>query len=311
VLILRRILINLMTLFCIVFVIDRVCGAVLKKIYFKQDHGYYYAMTYSITKMNCPMVIMGSSSARHHYISSEFQKAFNVPVYNTGSNGNYIFFYEAVLMCMLKRYTPKIIILDLLDDEFLKGSKSYDKLNVLLPYCDEYPEIRSIAYLKSPFEKYKLVSKIYPYNSIFFESLTGWLNVYNKRDSFAGFVPLYATWTKSIEKIKYDEPIDARKVQAYENFVNMCKKHGIRLYVFVSPSYGIYDKSNQSVEIAAEIAQKNGYLFHSYLNDPAFNNGILFKDIRHLNVKGAQLFTNLVIQEVKNQTLTPRSKGEE
>lgn len=297
-LVLRRILTNLVILFCVMFVIDRVCGNVLKKIYFKQDHGYYYAITYSLTKMTSPVVIMGSSRANHHYISSEFQKEFNMPVYNTGSDGNYIFFNEALLTCMLKRYNPKIIILDILDDEFLKGSRSYDKLNVLLPYVDEYPEIRSVAYLKSPFEKYKLVSKIYPYNSLLLESLTGWLNVHNKKDSLSGFVPLHGAWNQGPQTFKYDAPVDPRKVKAFENFINMCRTHGIRLYVFVSPSYGIYE-SNQTLEIAAGLAQKNGFLFHSYMNDPVFNNGNLFKDTRHLNVEGARLYTSLVLEDLK------------
>jgi len=299
-LVLRKILINLAILLCIVFIIDRVCGGVLKRIYLNQDHGYYYAITYAVTKMNSPVVIMGSSRANHHYIPSEFEKAFNTPVYNTGSDGNYIFFQEALLTCMLKRYTPKVIILDLVDDEFLKGKRSYDRLNLLLPYCKEYPEIKPIVYLKSPFEKYKTVSKIYPYNSLIVESLTGWLNLHNKRDSLSGFIPLYGTWNKDIQKMEYETTsVDVCKVQAFENFVNMCKKHGIRLYVFVSPSYGIYDESNQTIKIAAESAQKNGYFFHSYLNYPVFNDRNLFKDARHLNVEGARLYSNLVIEDLK------------
>ncbi|HEV8504657.1 MAG TPA: hypothetical protein VGQ53_04625 [Chitinophagaceae bacterium] len=298
-LILRKILVNLIILFCIIFIIDRVCGGILKGIYFKQDHGYYYALTYAITKMNSPMVIMGTSRAHHHYIPSELQKAFNMRAFNAGNDDSYIFFQEALLTCILKRYNPNIIILDLLDDEFLKGSVSYDKLNILLPYCEEYPEIEPLAYLKSPFEKYKAISKIYPYNSAVFEILTGWLNVHNKRDSLSGFVPLYGVWNKGIQKIKYDSSIDVCKVQAFESFVNMCKKHGIQLYVFVSPSYGIYDKSNRTLEIAAQLAQKNGYVFHSYLDYSIFNDPDLFNDPRHLNVKGARLFTNLVIEDLK------------
>ncbi len=298
-LILRKILVNLIILFCVIFVIDRVSGGILKKIYFKQDHGYYYAVTYAITKMNSPMVIMGSSRAHHHYIPSELQKSFNMPVSNAGNDDSYIFFQEALLTCMLKRYNPKIIILDLLDDEFLKGAVSYSKLNILLPYCEEYPEIKPIVSLKSPFEKFKVVSKIYPYNSVIFESLSGWLNIRHKRDSLSGFVPLYGVWNKGIQKIKRDGSIDVCKVQAFESFVNMCKEHGIRLYVFVSPSYGIYDTSNPTLEIAAQLAQKNDFVFHSYLNYSIFNNPNLFKDTRHLNIEGARLFTDLVIEDLK------------
>ena len=61
-----------------------------------------------------------------------------------------------MLKGVLKRYSPKIIILDIVNKEFQKNADSYEKISPLLPYYNSHPEIRSIVQLRSRYEKHKL-----------------------------------------------------------------------------------------------------------------------------------------------------------
>ncbi len=80
--------------------------------------------------------------------------------YNTGRDGKIIFYNYAVLKSILKRYTPKIAILDFNREEFSNDGESYDRLSSLFPYYYNHPEIRPILKLKNPLKKLKLFKNI-------------------------------------------------------------------------------------------------------------------------------------------------------
>ena len=58
-----------------------------------------------------------------------------------------------------------------------------------------------IVYLKSPFEKIKLISSVYPFNSLLISSITGSSDLHNKKGAEGdkkGYMPLYGVWKDSI-----------------------------------------------------------------------------------------------------------------
>ena len=166
-------LVKLFLFLIIVFLLDFATGSILKYLYYKQDSGLLYRTTYAIDSTKADVLIFGASRANHHYYPGAFEKRLHMSCYNAGRDGNDIFYHYAILQGVLKRYTPKIAILDFAREEFFKNQESYDRLSSLLPYYDRHPEMRSIIQLKSPYEKYKLLSKIYPYNSLIFTIAVG------------------------------------------------------------------------------------------------------------------------------------------
>lgn len=302
-----KIFTKLIIVLLVVFIADRLFGGLIQKIYFNQKEiSQYFKITYSIEKMDAPIVIFGSSRAYHHYISNEFQKEFNMPSYNVGRGGNFMFYQEALLKSILKRYTPDIIILDILPNEFSdKGNIDYDRLSVLLPYYKKHPEIRSIVNLKSPFEKYKSYSETYRFNSLLLPSISGWLDIHKRsqRDTLQGFLPLHGSLKMELKENKSTQPdiLDTNKVNAFKTFITLCKQKGIEVYVFISPSYSLNEETNTTVKFASDFTRNAGYYFQSYLEDTTFlNNNSLFKDQLHLNIDGAELYTKKVIQTIKS-----------
>jgi hypothetical protein len=293
---------KLIALITIIFILDFFIGNILHYFYFRQESGLQYRTTYSIEKTNADLLIFGSSRANHHYEPNIFESNLNLTYYNVGRDGNFIFYHYAVLKGALKRYKPKVIILDIIRREFQKDQDSYDRLSILLPYYQTHSEIQPIIELKSNFEKFKLISNIYPFNSSLFTILTGNLEFNKKRKSdIKGYVPLSKTLDRPIQidnsPTKY--MIDSLKVKFFESFIKDCIQSNVKLYIVCSPYYIKFSHSDYTINQAKEIAKNNNIPFFDYSNDSVFiNNPQLFTDFEHLNDNGAKIFSKMLIDKI-------------
>jgi hypothetical protein len=300
---------KLFGLILLVFVIDFSAGKVLRHYYFKQQNGLLYRTTYAIEKTTEDVLIFGSSRANHHYHPEVFEKKLGKSYYNAGRDGHYNFYHYAVLQGVLKRYTPEIVILDFISGELKKDQESYDRLSSLLPYYKSHPEIRPVAELKGPFEKYKLCSSIYPYSSLIFTIAAGNMEFNKDRSGdIKGYVPLTNEWDQPI--VTYNNPpevnLDSVKVKIFESFIKDCIQSKTKLYIVCSPYFHKSEYYDPSVIKANEIAGKYNIDFFDFSRDTVFtNNGGLFSDVDHLNDKGARIFSEKLIDTI---TATGKSR---
>ena len=300
---------KLIAFLLLIFIADFSIGYLLKYYYFKQQSGFQYRTTYAIEETKADILIFGSSRAKNHFVPAPIEEKMQMSYYNVGRDGNHIFYNYALLKLIFKRYSPKIIVFDLVKGEFKESVESYEKISALLPYYDSHPEIRSIIELKSQFEKFKLFSKIYPYNSSVFSIAIGNME-YNKNryTDIQGFVP----WDKKIkcppktDSVYSEYKIDTLKVNLFESFIKDCKSNGIKLYVVVSPYYLISDITDSSIAKGMEIAGKYNVKFLNYSQDTTFKlNCSLFADITHLNADGADVFTRKFVKELNMEIVSP------
>lgn len=285
----------------ILFILDFTIGSFLRHYYFKQSIGFYYRQTYSMDKTTADILIFGSSKANHQYYPDVIEKGLKLSYYNVGRDASSIFYYYAVLKSVLQRYTPKVIILDI-TREFENKQVSYDRISMLLPYYEGHPALRPIIELKSPYEKIKLISKIYPFNSLIFSIISGNSDFNKKKlEDIKGYVPLTRVWNHPIQPFRapYGNEIDSLKVKYYEYFIQDCIKSGVKLYIVCSPKFYTLDYVDQSKQIGKEIAQKYKIRFFDYSEDSLFmNNGKYFSDIHHLNNDGAKVFSKILVDEI-------------
>jgi hypothetical protein len=282
-----------------VFILDFGIGNTLRHYYFSQKSGFQYLTTYSMEKTEAKLLVFGSSRANHHYIPDTLEKYSNSSCYNVGRNGASIFYHLAVLKSILKRYTPDAIILDFTRIELEERASSYERLAALLPYYKDHPEIRSIVQLRSKYEKIKLLSQIYPYNSDIFSIIVGNLKFNKKRKKdYKGYVPLNKDMVASGSDKMVDEKeagLDSLKINAYKEFLLICKEAGIKLTVVCSPYVFKAEGPGISLITGQQIAKENGIEFLNYSEDPNFiNNFNLFTDKNHLNYKGAEIFSQII-----------------
>lgn len=285
---------------------DFIIGSTLKHFYFNTSSGLLHSATYSINETEADILIFGSSRAIHHYDTKIIEENTGLSAYNTGRPGNFIFYQTALLNSIVKRHTPKQIILDF-SGTFKFRQEDYDRISSLLPYYSSHIELRDIIHLKSPFEKYKLKSKIYPFNSLLTTIAVGNLNFNETRKgnsgTYNGYVPRNGKWKSDIvEKetpTKYE--IDEVKLGIFKEFLELSKQRSIPLLVVYSPVYYKYDK-NYSVEVCKDVCEEYNVPFIDFSKDIEFlENKELFNDREHLNKDGAKLLTEKVLKEIKNQ----------
>lgn len=283
--------------------LDLIVGHLLSFLYFKQNSGYLFRTTYTIEKTTDEILVFGSSKAAHHYKPSLLEKELKMSCYNSGRDGSSIYFHYALLRAVLERYKPEMVILDIRPAEFQKDVESYDRLSSLLPYYKKHKEIRSIVELKSPYEKLKILSSIYPFNSLMFSIFKGIIGSRHNNDSEnKGYVPLWNTSKKSSpakgDSQKYS--IDRGKTRVFERFIKDCLDKNINLVVVNSPSFLSYKTGDQSIIIADSISSKHSVKFIDYSNDSLFlNTPLFFSDNMHLNDDGASVFTKLFIKRIR------------
>ena len=308
----QKFLVKLCIFFILLFVLDFIIGSSLNIFYFKQKVGFLYRTTYAIEKTREDVLIFGSSAATHDYYTSIFEEQLKMSSYNVGIDGNSIFYDYAILKLLLKRYHPKIIVLDFDINELKKTKESYERLSSLLPYYKNYPEVRSIIDLKSPDEKIKLLSKIYPYNSTIFSIISGNIKLFNieylnkrqeKKDfNIKGYFPLTTVWDKPLKadssSINYET--DSNKVKMYTSFITDCINSKVELYIVCAPVYIKQNYVNPSVILGRAIANKYNIKFWDYSADSEIlSNSKLFADIPHLNESGAKIFSIKIAEAIE------------
>ena len=291
-----RFALNLAVLILILFVIDRVAGNITKRFYFSQVAGANYRTTYAMDSTTADILVFGSSRASHHYVPEVFEDNLKMSFYNTGRDGNYLLYNAAIFQAIIKRYKPKIIIFDINPGDFYYNKDEYERLSSLLPYYKGHPEIRHFLNMRSPFEKYKLLSAIYPYNSCLITIAMRNLEYFKvHEDERKGYLPLY-TQTKDLglSSIEFKGIIDSVKLQAVESIMIVCKKKNIKLITIISPFYA-HIENDISCKIVSNLSQQYNAEYVSFISDSNFlNNSFYFQDMSHLNNVGATLFSSIV-----------------
>jgi hypothetical protein len=282
----------------IVVVLDFAIGSLIEKLYFKQTFGAQYRTTYALDSVKSDILVLGSSRANHHYHPVPFSSNIKMSFYNAGRDGNHIFYHYSVLKSNLKRYKPKLVIFDLSPNDFDTDPDAYARISSLLPYYNYNPEIRPVIELRSKYENLKLFSKIYPFNSQILTIMGGILGYGKDRKAdIKGYLPVAKIWNKPINRNKqpYYE-IDTVKVFIFKEIIRECKNNNVNIIVVSSPYFRDYSDGDETLNIGKTICQENNILIFDYFQSKQFiTNRKLFGDVSHMNDRGAELFSKVLV----------------
>ena len=281
--------------------LDYAGGKVMEAMYYRQKKGIYFRTTYGMEGTHAELLVFGSSSANHHYVPSIFSDSMKMTVFNEGRDGMEILYHTAVLKEILSRYTPKLVILNLTPNE-LSNVDNYDKLAALLPYCRKHPYVRDVLKIRTTYEKYKMYSGLYPFNSTFLTMLPN-LKGHPDESQLTGYIPLPETMdTAGLHPItfRYEPILDSVRVKALDDFLSECRQRNIRTFVVYSPWY--YATTDETATINATAREVNKYgsqLFNHILDTTFLGKPRYFKDESHLNSKGAALFSQIIVEQIR------------
>jgi hypothetical protein len=263
-----------------------------------EDTSFYGEIKYAITEITPDVLIVGASRAKSHYVPQVFIDSLHKTVYNAGSDGKNIFYHSCIINAVIKRKVPDMIILELAAQEFQWNV--YDRLSVLNPFYNHDSLITATVNLKSKTEWVKMKSNLYRYNSILPTLIN---NVYKKGEHKSyGYRNLpYGGKMPELKPMEIlEEPIDTNSVNRVLYVVNVCKTNYIPLILAISPYYGYLPEETTTIQMLKKICKQYNLPFLNYSQSSYFlQHPEYFRDVNHLNHKGAEVYTKLIIENVK------------
>ncbi len=310
-------------LLAMIVALDQATGLVMHQLYFNAKSGKEYEINYAFTKVADDIIIIGSSKARRNYNTPLLADSMKMSCYNAGQDGQSLLFSYAMTQMILSHHKPKLIVVEMFPEELYYNEVHYDRLNVLLPYYADYPQVREVAnwrgirntdtasafYKLFPYniEKIKLLSQAYRYNSMWFDLLKG---IFIKQQIESGFFPLHNTLTEK-EKQQYinkfevmkrgerNRFIDPLKLKSLIRIINLCKENKLDVCMVMSPVLKRYNQDPVYI-LVNSLSKEMAVPLLDFTGDNRFNDIKYFAD-NHLNLTGATYFTSVLSSYLKNE----------
>lgn len=298
---LKKISISIMGILLFYIIIDSVVGVICHTLVNNAKYGIYLRQNYVLKESNDDIIIIGSSRAAHHYIPSIISDSIGATCFNAGYDGQCIFYHYGVISALLDRgHRPKFVIYDVLNldiQESNRGTFTLEAaLNAFSPYYSNYPAIDSLFYMKGKFERYKLYSQSYRYNSQLTKLLTSQFIPENNKD---GFSPLFGEGDWEDKNENYDcAPIDKLKLEYFIKLINKLKKNNVPLLLVFSPRYD--NPGSLGINKIKQISEEYNLDFWDFSQDVISKKKEYFKDPMHLNIDGATYFTKSLTLYLKD-----------
>ena len=290
---------KLIVFFAIMVALDQATGAMMDRIYAGTVKGDYGRNNYIATGVHADCLIFGSSRAIHHYDPDRIGRALGMSCYNCGEDGMGIITMYGRFREITARYTPKVVIYDVVHDfDINEGDNS--KYIGFLRFHQDCTGVSNIINQVDATERYKSLSRSYKYNSRF-------LDIASQRLSHDPSVAADFRYAPEHGEISYvvkdyvssqkSHSVDSLKMACLERMIDDCQAQGIRFVVVISPFF--HARDYVIYKPVLDLCENKNVLVLNHFTDCTFvDNPQLFCDQYHLNEKGVSLFDSVVCFEL-------------
>ena len=292
---------------CLVFVLGVLALDNLVGLFFDQmleklpNEGERVAKSnYSLKKVEADLIVIGSSRAECHYDTEVLSKSFpEYTVYNCGGDGQGFLYCNVLLNGMVNRYTPKVVIWDM---QFHELYKKKHNLSLLYPHYTHDTYIYNTLNSEEDVSfRLKMLLNSYRYNATSLRILRSVYTPSAVLENKKGFGPRPVRKNMIVpsEKGGRDADLDPNMVNHLQATIDKLHTKGIKLVIVMSPVFNVAENNNTVAKLE-EICKENNVLFvnHSQL-DGFVHNSDLFYDSNHLNSKGAEIFSETLVKQIK------------
>ena len=284
--------------------IDVVFGILLEHFYFQQKR----KLTYALEQCNEDVLLFGSSRAQHHFNTKVIADSVGFSAYNLGSGGQNIFYHYAILKSILARYTPKLVVLTIETIDIYKTPAAWDKekLSAFYPYYFRDKTVQEVVDFRSNYEHYKMFSNLYRYNSeiVSIMMLKMFYNDMEIAYQNGGYIPIpeepHYKGAFSIAGEGFGQKIDTLKIEYINKFISLCKDNNVECILVITPWFANFADNYLFVDEVNELSLFYDTPFLNYINDKEFIRADYFKDKKHLNSKGANVFSSKFALDLKD-----------
>lgn len=251
---------------------------------------------------NNDIVVLGSSVALNGIKTKIVEDSIGVTAYNAGANGQTFPYYLTLLKALIANHAPNKVILGV-NPNVLADDGIGARYNFLVPYYGlGISDIDERLVSRRTFDKLFLKSNAYKLNTIWFRILLyHFVEAGIKGEN--GFIgkpvpPSYPQKDTEIIPMLSDE----RKQELIE-FIRLCKDNDIDLIIIFTPQYHHWansDNTSNVVYMTTKIASQYDVRVYNDLQiEPFASDSTLFYDDEHLNINGAAVYTNVIINRLK------------
>lgn len=287
--------------------VDYIAGLVFSRLVINQpDKG--GSVKQSLFEKTADIIILGSSGAKFQYVSPMIEDSLGYSTWNSGVSQSNIFLSKCLLENFYKKCNPKLVILDIrhlqvtsFEERYILQRRFYHLNQSVKDYIDENKNI---------YEAIKLRSNMYCYNHTAIDILTFYWGKRPTQD-MGGYSALPECDLPLVHQT-YEGPdciIQDKYYQCLLDINAMCEQHHSIFIISYSPS--IIFNNGGVVRPLSEFCQAHGIRFYNFDNIDTFANYHLFKDDVHLDDEGAHLFTNLLIERLKADSIVEQFYQEE
>lgn len=244
-------------------------------------------------KKNLDVLVLGSSRANNHFVTSEFEKV-NCKAFNFGMSGSTL--EETALMLELiveRKWVVKNILLEVdlnvNSESYSEGTRAF-----YMPYLNN----STIASYYNSIDNFSQVNFIPFYRFVTFETKIGFREMFfslikKKTNSLqnGGFYPL----TNIGKNMSYDlTKYSPKENKNYKRIKNICRKNKINLIVVSTPMCENTTNREYFKELKKMYPEINS--FENVVTEDKY-----FSSCGHMNVDGATIYTKKVIEFLKVQ----------
>lgn len=257
------------------------------------------------------LILVGGSNLSFGIDSKKIQDSLNINVIDTGIQIGY------GLEFMLDYVSPYIkdgdTVILILEYELFFGKGALGNALTLLQAIDAVPNIFSLLSSKQVLSLFKAIPKysiwkimIYLLSPVKPNVASKEIGLYERR-SFNSFGDVDVHWSKSSEIIKSTalegnfNPVALKILKDFRKIIEM--KNG-RLYMsYPSLNYSSYKLSEIKIRIVEQELIKNNFVILGNPERYSFSDNLYFNLCYHLNKKGVDIRTELLIQDLKKHGL--------
>lgn len=297
--------------FAFIFIaVDKVAGFGLdflqQKSFERNPYRFEVRARYAIEKAEGEIAVIGASDAAHSYISQMIEDSLRLTTFNYGKDGCFFVYQNCLINMMLANHTPKVILWeigkDCLSSTPAKNITEWQSISDFYPYYDNNRFCKHLIDQKGTFQRCYMLSSLYRFNSKALNIIEPFLVTETIPDT-KGYLAIANTGYKypDFNTSETKDNLDTWKVELLKSTLDVCKEKNATVIFCFSPYFGDsgYDKTQQYKELMT-IAEDYSVDVIDYRNNSFFmSDATLFKDPRHLNDKGAHLYMDYFIPDLK------------
>ena len=252
---------------------------------------------YVINKVDADFLVIGSSRAEAHYDSKVIQEIYpEYSVFNCGVDGQLFYYANTAFICIMDRYTPKVVVWDFQLKDLVEDEP--ENLSLIYPYYYKNENVKAVLDEQDATLKYILWNNCYRYNGTASRILRATrMSESNKMGFLAHPTADASRKFKSEDTVLKNQTAIEGKIKSLDSTLKKASDKGIKLVLCVSPMYNKIIGESGTIKCLRELSEKYEIQFVDASQWEEFlHSDKYWYDAGHLNAEGATEFTRKMIE---------------